>query len=153
MAIRRMFSISVVDSDEFLELPITAQGLYFHLSMRADDDGFLNNARKILRMVGATEEDLLLLLERGFLLSFPSGVVAVTHWRVSNAIRKDRYTPTRYQEELNKLTLRQSGEYALRTESDEPIVAAPDPWQPPGNQMATTWQPDGNQLATQYRLG
>ena len=153
MAIRRMFSISVVDSDEFLELPITAQGLYFHLSMRADDDGFLNNPRKILRMVGATEEDLLLLLERGFLLSFPSGVVAVTHWRVSNAIRKDRYTPTRYQEELNKLTLRQSGEYALRTESDEPIVAAPDPWQPPGNQLATTWQPDGNQLATQYRLG
>ena len=145
MAIRRMFSISVVDSDEFLELPITAQGLYFHLSMRADDDGFLNNPRKILRMVGATEEDLLLLLERGFLIAFPSGVVAVTHWRVSNAIRKDRYTPTRYQEELRMLSLRHNGEYALRTEADDALpVSAPDPWQPDGNHLATTWQPTGN---------
>lgn len=126
MAMKRMFSLSVVDSDAFLELPISAQGLYFHLSMRADDDGFLNNARMIQRMVGAAEEDLRLLTERGFLLPFENGVMALTHWRVNNAIRRDRYTPTRYLEERNTLTTRTGGEYVRIEEDGLPLLRQPN---------------------------
>ena len=133
MAVKRMFSMSVVDSDDFLDLPLTAQGLYFHLCMRADDDGFLNNPRKIQRMVGAAEEDLALLLERGFLLGFDSGVVAATHWLVNNTIRRDRYTPTRYREEMGTLAVRSGGEYAKAAEED----VLPFLWRPPGNHPAT----------------
>ena len=133
MAVKRMFSMSVVDSDDFLDLPLPAQGLYFHLCMRADDDGFLNNPRKIQRMIGASEEDLALLLERKFLLGFDSGVVAVTHWLVNNTIRRDRYTPTRYREEMGTLAVRSGGEYA-RSAGE---VVLPILWQPPGNHPAT----------------
>ena len=133
MALRRMFTLNIIDSDAFLDLSTGAQALYFHLSMRADDDGFLNNPKKIMRMIGAGEADLEELVSRGFLLSFPDGVLAVTHWRMHNALRKDRYTPTRYQDHLAALTLRPSGEYAPLDPGAGQIALPATVWQPPGN--------------------
>ena len=111
--------MNIVNSDAFLELPPGAQALYFHLNMRADDDGFVNSPRAVMRMAGASEEDLRLLAERGYLLCFEGGVVAVTHWRVHNLIRKNRYTPTLYQELLSMLTISSDGAYALRGDRTE----------------------------------
>ena len=111
MAERRMFSKTIVDSDAFLDLSLGAQALYFHLSMRADDDGFVNNPKKIQRMTGTTEEDLQDLVEKRFLLRFASGVVVIRHWKVHNYIRKDTYTPTMYQLEKSLLELDESNVY------------------------------------------
>jgi len=136
MAERRMFTQKIIDSDAFLDMPLSAQSLYFHLNMRADDDGFLNNPRKIQRMVGASDDDLKLLLAKRFILGFESGVIVIKHWRMHNLLRKDRYSPTQYQEELQSLELKDNGAYTEKNDA-----------------LATTWQPDGNQMATQYRLG
>lgn len=133
---RRMFTQKITDSDAFTEMPLSTQALYFHLNMNADDDGFVNNPKKIARSIGASEDDLKLLLVKRFILGFDSGVIVIKHWRMHNLLRKDRYNPTQYQDEFKSLKLKENGSY---TED--------------GNQMATNWQPDGNQLATQVRLG
>ena len=145
MAERRMFTQKIVDSDAFLDMPLSTQALYFHLNMRADDDGFVNNPKKIQRMICASDDDLKLLIAKRFLLAFESGVVVIKHWRMHNLLRKDRYNPTQYQEYMNQLLLKDNGAY---TETVE-ITAIPEP----GNQMATTWQPDDNQMATQDSIG
>ena len=98
MAERRMFAKTIIDSDAFLDMPLSSQALYFHLSMRADDDGFINNPRKIQRMIGASDDDLKLLIVKRFILPFDS-VVVIKHWKIHNYIQKDRYKPTIYQEE------------------------------------------------------
>lgn len=105
MAERRMFSKRIIDSDAFLDMPLSTQALYFHLSMRADDDGFVSNPRRIRTMVGASEDDLKLLIAKRFLLTFESGVVVIKHWRIHNYINPDRYTPTTYVEEKSTLAL------------------------------------------------
>ena len=94
MAERRMFAKSIIDSDSFMNMPFSAQALYFQLSLRADDDGFLNNTQMILRMTGAGNDDLKLLADKNFIIIFESGAVAVTHWKVHNYIRKDTYKAT-----------------------------------------------------------
>ena len=99
LAERRMFSKAVFDSDKFMSLPFSAQAFYMHLAMRADDDGFVGNAKSILRMVGAGEEDFNLLAEQGYLRIFESSVVAIVHWKTHNYIQKDRYKPSIYKEE------------------------------------------------------
>ena len=99
MANRRMFSLLVIDTDTFLDMPLSTQALYFHLSMRADDDGFIGNAKKIQRMIGSSDDDFKLLLAKGFIFNFETGVCIVKHWRIHNYIKKDRYTETIYQEE------------------------------------------------------
>ena len=147
MAERRMFTMKIVDSDAFLDMPASAQALYFHLNMRADDDGFVNNPKRIQRYVGASEDDLKLLIVKRFILAFESGVIVIKHWRMHNALRKDRYNPTQYQEEFASLSLKDNGAY---TENDHLLEA---PWEGVGNQVATDWQPNGNQLATQDRIG
>lgn len=90
MAERRMFAMSVVDSDEFLDMPSSAQNLYFHLSIRADDDGFIT-PRKVMRLVRASDDDLRILMAKKFIIPCESGVVAIRHWKVNNHIRNDRY--------------------------------------------------------------
>lgn len=97
MAQRRMFSKAVVDSDSFMDMPLSAQAVYFHLALRADDDGFVGNPKSVLRMIGAEKEDFSLLIKAGFLRKFESGVVLVIHWKEHNHIKKDRYKPTVYQ--------------------------------------------------------
>ena len=111
MADRRMFAMTIMDSDAFLDLPLSSQALYVHLCMRADDDGFLNNAKKIQRMVGANDADLQELLEKRFLISFPSGVVVIKHWRMHNYIKKDRYKETVYTEEKSQRDVKENGSY------------------------------------------
>ena len=145
MAERRMFTKKIVDSDAFLDMPLSTQSLYFHLNMRADDDGFVNNPKKIQRMIGASEDDLKLLIAKRLLLVFENGVIVIKHWRMHNTLRKDRYNPTQYQEQLQELIIKDNGSY-----TEKPLEI---PVQQDGNQMATTWQPNGNHLATQVRLG
>ena len=98
-----MFSAQIVSSDSFLEMPISSQGLYFHLGMSADDDGFVT-PRKILRMIGASEDDLKILIVKGFVIPFESGVVVVTHWKQNNYIQNDRFTPSIYRSEKSQLS-------------------------------------------------
>ena len=142
MAERRMFSKTVVDSDAFLDMPLSTQALYFHLSMRADDDGFLNNTKRIQRLIGATDDDLKLLIMKRFVIPFEDGIVVIKHWRMNNYLRKDRYTQTIYQEELAMLSVKEDGSYTLAETS-----GIPD-----GNQCVTVGIPDGNQLATQVSI-
>ena len=111
MAERRMFTRKIVDSDAFLDMPMSAQALYFHLNMRADDDGFVNNPKRVQRMIGASDDDLKLLLAKRFVLAFENGVIVIKHWRMHNYIRKDRYTPTEYQEQIKKLGVKKNGAY------------------------------------------
>lgn len=103
MAERRMFAKSIIDSDAFLELPARCQLLYFHLGMRADDDGFVNKPKSILRMAGCSEEDLKKLLDEKYLIAFDSGIMVIRHWNLHNRIRKDSYKETIYKNEKSLL--------------------------------------------------
>lgn len=111
MAERRMFAMTIVDSDAFLDMTLGAQALYFHLCMRADDDGFLNNPKKIQRIAGANNEDLKQLINKRFLITFPSGVVVIKHWKIHNYIKKDRYKATVYTIEMQQLSTKKNGSY------------------------------------------
>ena len=108
---RRMFAKTIVDSDSFLDMPLSTQALYFHLSMRADDEGFINNPKKIQRMVGASDDDLRVLIGKRFIIPFESGIVVIKHWRIHNYIQKDRYKPTVYKDERAELTVTENGAY------------------------------------------
>lgn len=113
MAKRRMFSMDIVDTDKFLDLPQSAQSLYFHLGMRADDDGFIGSPKRITAMVGARQKDLDLLISEGLIISFDSGVCVIADWRINNCIRKDRYTETVYSDLKSKLKPRDNGSFVL----------------------------------------
>lgn len=120
LADRRMFAKTIVDSDSFLDMPLSTQALYFHLSMRADDDGFINNPRKIQRMIGCSDDDLKVLVAKNFIIPFDSGVVVIKHWKIHNYIRGDRKKDTVYPEEMALLTIKDNGAYSLVGE--EPIL-------------------------------
>ncbi|MBR2130105.1 DnaD domain protein [Aerococcus sp.] len=152
MANRRMFAKTIIDSDAFLDMPLSTQALYFHLSMRADDDGFINNPKKISRMIGCAEDDLKLLIAKKFLLHFESGVVVIKHWLIHNQLRKDRYTPTNYQDEFKQLEKKENGSYRKSEENSVPTRIDVTP-KSNANQLATTWQPIGNQMETQVSIG
>lgn len=111
MAERRMFAKTIVLSDAFLDMPMTARCLYFTLGMLADDDGFVNAPRSIMRQCGASDDDMKLLIAKKFVLVFDSGVIVVKHWRVNNYLRNDRYTETKYVDEKALLTLDEKGIY------------------------------------------
>lgn len=113
MAERRMFAKTIIDSDAFLDMPLSTQALYFHLSMRADDEGFINNPKKIQRMVGASEDDLKLLIAKKFIIPFESGIVVIKHWKIHNYIRGDRIKETVYAEERSMLTTKENGAYTF----------------------------------------
>ena len=113
MAERRMFAKTIIDSDAFLDMSVTARLLYYDLSMRADDDGFVNSPKKIMRMVGASEDDLRMLAMRKFIIPFDNGVVVIKHWRIHNYIRKDRYNETNYSEQKELLEFDENGAYRL----------------------------------------
>jgi hypothetical protein len=121
MAERRMFAKTIIDSDAFLDMPLSTQSLYFHLSMRADDDGFINNPKKIQRMVGASDDDLKLLIAKNFIIPFESGIVVIKHWKIHNYIRNDRYKETVYQEEKALLDTKDNNSYTLGIPSGYPM--------------------------------
>lgn len=108
-----MFAKTIIDSDAFLEMPITSQLLYFHLSMRGDDDGFVNKPKSIMRMCGCKDDDLAILFARKFLIPFESGVVVIKHWKIHNYIRKDSYVETKYKEEKAMLELDENQSYRM----------------------------------------
>lgn len=111
MAERRMFTKKVTDDDNFTALSSSAQALYLHLSMNADDDGFCNQVSTAMFKAHASVQDLQALLERRYVYQFENGVIVIKHWRMANALRKDRYTPTAFQEELAQLSLKDNGSY------------------------------------------
>ena len=127
MAERRMMSKSIIKSDQFLEMPMSSQLLYFHLLLDADDDGFINAPKSIMRVIGAKDDDMRVLQAKGYTIPFDSGVIVIKHWRIHNSLRKDRYNPNpQLENERKQLIINDRKEYEL----------------------ATTWQPTGNQLAT-----
>lgn len=136
MANKRMFSIDVTETDSFLEMPLTAQALYFHLGMRGDDDGFVSNPRSIMRVTGCCESDLNVLVESGYIITFRSGVIVISDWKVNNYLRGDRYKSTIFQDELSM----------LKETANKRYVLADD------NQPSTIGIPTGNQVTTQYRI-
>ena len=111
MAQRRMFSQKVTETDKFLDMGMTAQSLYFHLGMNADDDGFVGNPKSIKRMIGASEDDLKALVEKDYLIVFDDGVVVIKDWRVSNYVKPDRYTPTIYTDDRKLIGLDKNKRY------------------------------------------
>ena len=119
MAERRMFAKSIVTSDAFLDMPMSARCLYFTLGMFADDDGFVNNPKSIIRQIGASVDDMNVLLAKRFVLSFDSGVIVIKHWRINNYLRNDRYHETNYVEEKERLSIDENGAY---TEDGIPLV-------------------------------
>ena len=143
MAKKRMFSIDIVGSDAFLDLPYSAQCLYFQLGMRADDDGFVGNPKTIQRIAGTKASDLELLIKKRFLLQFPSGVVVIKHWKINNQIQKDRYTPTVYTEEYQSLYIKDNKAY---TEIDKGCIQ-------PVSEMDTQISIDKDRLDKNSRVG
>ena len=126
MAERRMFAKTIIDSDAFLDMPQSTQLLYFHLSMRADDDGFINNPKSIMRNVKCNDDDLTLLAAKKFIINFGSGIVVIKHWKIHNYIAKDRYKETKYKQEKSMLSLDENNSYTLEendmyTECIQPV--------------------------------
>lgn len=113
MAQKRIFTMKIVDSDAFLEMPLSTQCLYFHLNMRADDDGFIGNTKRIMKIIGASEDDLRLLIAKRFVLTFEDGVIVIKHWRMHNTLSRDRYAETSYTDEKKMLLLKDNGSYSL----------------------------------------
>ena len=140
MAERRMFAKSIVTSDAFLDMPMSARCLYFTLGMFADDDGFVNNPKSIIRQIGASEDDMKVLLTKKFVIAFESGVIVIKHWRINNLLRSDRHHATNYTNELATLSTDANGAY---TENGIPS----------DNQVTTNCQPSDNQRLTENSIG
>lgn len=119
MAERRMFAKTIVLSDAFLDMPLGARCLYMTLGMVADDDGFVNNPRSIMRQAGATDDDMKILLAKKFVLLFDDGVIVIKHWRINNYLQKDRYKPTVYKEDFDKLSVDDKNIYHV---TEEPCI-------------------------------
>ena len=113
MAERRMFAKTIIDSDAFIDMPVTARLLYYDLAMRADDDGFVNSPKKIMRMIGSSQDDLNILVMRKFIIPFDNGIVVIKHWRIHNYIRQDTYNETKYKEQKKLLELDENKSYRL----------------------------------------
>lgn len=122
MAQKRMFDKTITNSDDFLELPDSSQVLYFHLSMNADDDGFVNNWKSIMKMTGTKENDMKLLVIKQYIIPFDSGVIVIKHWRINNYLRNDRYQETKFKEEKAQLLLEKNEEYKLKDNFGIPVV-------------------------------
>ena len=136
MAERRMFAKTITESDAFLDMPLSTQALYFHLGMLADDDGFVNGPKKIMRMIGASADDMNILIGKKFVVSFDSGVIVVKHWKINNLIKNDRYKPTKYKEEMLSLRLDDNNAYTTRSDG-----------------RAISWNQNGSKVEPQDRLG
>ncbi len=137
MAIRRMYAKSVIDTDKFMEMPMSTQCLYFHLLLYGDDDGFVASPKRIMRLLGASEDDMWILIAKGYILAFESGIIVIRHWRVHNKIRNDRYSPTVHSE-ISLLVLDENNVYQLLPSGSESS----------GNLTATVGIPCGNHAAT-----
>ena len=158
MAERRMFAKTIIDSDAFLDMPLTTQALYFHLAMRADDEGFINNPKKIMRMIGASQDELSLLIAKSFIIPFESGIVVIRHWRIHNYIQKDRFNPTMYTEERAQITEGPHKEYQYagrpqKKQCIQPVSEVDTTCIQPVSNMDTSCIQPVSEVDTQVRLG
>lgn len=128
MAQKRMFSLNVLETDAFMDMPLSAQALYFHLCLRADDDGFIGNPKRVAMLIGASQDDLKLLIAKSFVIAFEDGVIVIKHWRMHNAIKSDRYHKTNFTEDYAMLGIKDNGAYTLS-----------------GTQLENKWSQDGTQ--------
>jgi len=108
-----MFAKTIIESDLFLDMPISARLLYYDMGMRGDDDGFVNSPKRIMRVTGVHDDDLKILVAKGFVIPFESGVIVIRHWKSHNYIRNDRYKPTQYKDEKSLLCEDSNGHYML----------------------------------------
>lgn len=136
MAERRMFAKTIIDSDAFLDMSTSAQALYFHLGMRADDEGFVNNPKKIQRMTGASDDDSKILIAKKFIIPFESGIVVIKHWKIHNYIRGDRLRETKYHKEKRLLSLNENDAYTLTPVTISGSVTSESPQERTVRQMA-----------------
>lgn len=130
MASKRMFSLAVVETDKFLDMPTSAQALYFHLGMHGDDDGFVPAPKKIMRSVGGSTDDLRLLVTKGYVIPFESGVIVISDWNINNNLRNDRYKATIFQREKALLKKDTTGRYALENGMDTYGIPNYEHWYP-----------------------
>lgn len=113
MARKRMFRLDVLETDSFMEMPLSTQALYFHLNLRADDDGFIGNPKQIVRLIGASQNDLDLLIAKRFVLTFDDGVIVIKHWRMHNTLSANRYNETRFVEDKALLKIKKNKSYTF----------------------------------------
>lgn len=146
MAERRMLAKSIITSDAFLDMPLTAQMLYVHLSAEADDEGFVNSPKRIQRMIGATDEDFKQLEKKRFILTFESGVIAIKHWKINNSIRTNRLVHTKYQEELAMLEVKSNLAYTFKKNHLVPPENQSEASD--GSQVSASCHPSGVQVTT-----
>lgn len=149
MANKRMFTMKIVDSDAFLDMPLSSQCLYFHLNMRADDDGFIGNPKRVMKIVGASEDDLKLLIAKRFLLVFENGVIVIKHWRMHNTLSKNRYHETAYTDEKSCLKLKDNNSYSLTSGNpiDDSGLIEMYKWRTNGEQAENKRLTAGEQMA------
>ena len=136
MAIRRMLSKKIIDTDAFMDMPLSTQALYMHLVMNADDDGFVGSPKKVMRSIGCMNDDIKILLGKRFILDFDSGVIVIKHWKIHNLIRHDRYTETTYIQEKSLLIENENKSYTEVNKAINHVVI-----------------PNGNQMAPQVSIG
>lgn len=126
MAQRRMFSMKVCDTDAFCEMPSSAQNLYFHIGMRADDDGLYAGVKGLMAKIHASMDDLNVLVAKGFIINMDDSIFLVKHWKLNNYLQKDRYTPTEYKEKLKGVYLKENGVYTLDENKGKPLLVSND---------------------------
>ena len=145
VAERRCFSMKIVDSDAFLDMPQSTQALYFHLGMRADDDGFVNNPRRITRLIGASDDDLNILLSKRFILVFDNGVVVIKHWKIQNTLKNDRLKMPQYPELAAKIYIKANGSYTDNPSEGDSLLEfkSQKVRNPNGIQMESNRNPNG----------
>ena len=146
MAERRMFAKTIIDSDAFLDMPQSTQLLYFHLSMRGDDDGFINNPKTIMRQIGVKDDDMRILCAKKFIIPFESGIVVIKHWKIHNYIQNDRKHDTKYKDELAQLEHDENRAYRVKRDSQSVVIQD-------DNTMDTEWIQDVSKMDTEDRLG
>ena len=166
MAKKRMFTTDIIDSDAFLDLPLSAQALYFHLNMRADDDGFLGNPKRVQRLVSASDDDLKLLIAKKFLIAFEDGVIVIKHWRMHNTLSRSRYHETAYTDKKDQLFIKRNKAYSLtegKPLNDNDLLPeeyvcemveieqSPDSWRANGEQTANKRRTVGEQTSNSCR--
>ncbi len=137
MAERRMFAKSIVLSDAFLDMPLSARCLYFTLGMLADDDGFVGSPKSIMRQCGASQDDMSILLQKRYVLGFDSGVIVIKHWRMNNYLQNDRKKQTTYIDELSQLVIDQRGAYTEKSEIELKEIECTSPAEPVNEGMYT----------------
>lgn len=153
MAQKRMFSLSVVDTDRFLEMPVSAQALYFHLGMHGDDDGFVASPRKIARSVGCNLDDLRLLAQKNFIIPFESGVIVIVDWNINNTLKNDRYNPTTHQAEKELLIATTGGAYVKKSDVGIPLVSSTEPTSNQfGTKLEPVWNRPGTSMEPQHNI-